>query len=96
MKPQLKAIQGTEYTVTVERDSDGDYKASITKPGDPEDYYLIDEPELVSRFYLNKNATANDLENRVSDIINNIQPSLVGVYKSNEKEGVNIHGNWDS
>lgn len=87
---KLEAIEGTDYTVRVWRDSTGGYDVEVYKPGHDDDPY--EEEELVAVRYLEDNASAYELNRVVREVIEKDNPSLVGIYTGKESEEGEVNG----
>lgn len=72
-------LNGTTYTVAVERDVLGGYEVEVFKPSHEDDPYTMNE--LVASRTLPGNASKTQLENLVATIIAEDRPSLVGKYE---------------
>ncbi len=94
MTYSLDVLNGTDYTVSVTRNSDLSYTVQLSRPpraAEREMFHVVygkvpDVPELVDARTLNGSAGVKVLERLVEDMIAADSPSLVGVYVSETNE----------
>lgn len=94
MIKKLRALEGTEYSVTVVQQADTDYLVKVFRPlrtGERAMFHSVlgHVPmglEMVGERYLKSYATERDLDRVVFEEIQKDQPSLVGTYAATEGE----------
>lgn len=75
----LSVLNGTDYTVKVQLDYDGDYEVQLYKPANPKDTYNKDT-EIVGSRYLNILSDESDLVRVVEELITSDRQTLAGTY----------------